>query len=67
MRLPGYVVGMEVIFARADDRLSIRYDAGPGPEPYMEGMIESIRRAPSICGLARGFDHPALRDLLTRR
>jgi 4-hydroxy-tetrahydrodipicolinate reductase len=56
IRLPGFVVSNEVIFGVYDQRLSIRYDAGSSPEPYVEGALLAIRRVRSISGLKRGLD-----------
>ena len=56
IRLPGYTIGLEVIFGRADERLSIHYDAGPGAGPYIEGTLLAIRRVTEFRGLIRGLD-----------
>ena len=56
VRLPGYTIGLEVRFGRADERLTIGYDAGPGAGPYIAGTLLAIRRVPSITGLVRGLD-----------
>jgi 4-hydroxy-tetrahydrodipicolinate reductase len=56
IRLPGYTIGLEVIFGRDDERLSIHYDAGPGAGPYIDGTLLAIRRVPELRGLVRGLD-----------
>jgi len=56
LRLPGYTIGLEVRFGRADERLTLQYDAGPGAAPYIEGTLLAIRRAPGIIGVVRGLD-----------
>lgn len=56
IRLPGYVIGAEAIFGRPDERLSIRYDAGSGPEPYVEGSLLAVRKVINTIGLTRGMD-----------
>jgi 4-hydroxy-tetrahydrodipicolinate reductase len=56
IRLPGYVIGAEVIFGRPGERLSIRYDAGESAEPYVEGTLLAIRRVSEATGLRRGLD-----------
>ncbi len=56
VRLPGYTIGVEVRFGRADERLTIHYDGGPGAAPYIAGTLLAIRRAREITGLARGLD-----------
>jgi len=56
IRLPGYVISAEVIFGVLDQKLTIRYDAGSSPEPYVEGALLAIRRAGTFIGLRRGLD-----------
>lgn len=56
IRLPGYVVGAEVIFGREEERLTIRYDAGSGPDPYIEGTLLAARKVTKTTGLIRGMD-----------
>lgn len=56
MRLPGYTIGVEVRFGRADERLTLTYDGGPNPEPYVAGTLLAIRRVRELSGLVRGMD-----------
>jgi 4-hydroxy-tetrahydrodipicolinate reductase len=56
VRLPGHVLSVEVVFGTGDEKLSIRYDAGTSPEPYVEGALAAIRRVNSFIGLKRGLD-----------
>jgi 4-hydroxy-tetrahydrodipicolinate reductase len=56
VRLPGYVIGAEVIFGAEDERLTIRHDAGSGAEPYIQGTLLAIRKVRSHLGLVRGLD-----------
>jgi 4-hydroxy-tetrahydrodipicolinate reductase len=56
LRLPGFVVSTEVVFAAAGERLVLRHDAGPTPAPYVDGTLLAIRRVPGIVGLVRGLD-----------
>lgn len=56
VRLPSFVVSTEVVFARADERLTIRHDAGETPEPYVEGTLLAVRKVPELVGLTRGLD-----------
>jgi 4-hydroxy-tetrahydrodipicolinate reductase len=56
VRLPGYVIGAEVIFGANDERLSIRHDAGSGAEPYIQGTLLAIRKVSNHVGLVRGLD-----------
>jgi 4-hydroxy-tetrahydrodipicolinate reductase len=56
VRLPGFVVSTEVVFAAAEERLTIRHDAGSTPEPYVAGTLMAVRAAPRLAGLTRGLD-----------
>ncbi len=56
LRLPGFVVSTEVVFASGGERLTLRHDAGPTPEPYVAGTLLAIRALPGRVGLTRGLD-----------
>ncbi len=56
IRLPGYVIGAEVIFGMPDQRLTIRHDAGNSARPYADGALLAIREVPTLVGLHRGLD-----------
>jgi 4-hydroxy-tetrahydrodipicolinate reductase len=56
VRLPSFVVSTEVVFARPDERLVIRHDAGPTPTPYVAGALLAIRAVTGLRGLVRGLD-----------
>ncbi len=56
LRVPGYVIGAEIIFGMPDQRLSIRHDAGASARPYVDGALLAIRRVPELVGLHRGLD-----------
>jgi 4-hydroxy-tetrahydrodipicolinate reductase len=56
LRLPGFTVSTEVVFALPDERLVIRHDAGASAEPYVAGTLLAIRAAPRQRGLVRGLD-----------
>ena len=56
VRLPGFVVSSEVVFAAAGERLSIRHDAGETPAPYVAGTLLAIRAVVGRTGLTRGLD-----------
>ncbi len=56
VRLPGYVVSTEVVFASPAERLVVRHDPGPGAEAYVAGTLLAIRRAPGVVGVVRGLD-----------
>jgi 4-hydroxy-tetrahydrodipicolinate reductase len=56
VRLPGYVVSTDVVFATEHERLVLRHEAGASPEPYLAGTLLAIRRVPEVSGLLRGLD-----------
>jgi 4-hydroxy-tetrahydrodipicolinate reductase len=56
LRLPGFVVSTEVVLASGGERLTLRHDAGPTPEPYVAGTLLAIRALPGRVGLTRGLD-----------
>lgn len=56
IRLPGTVIGAEVLFGKPDEKLSIRYDAGTSAMPYIDGTLLAVRRVREIKGLRRGLD-----------
>lgn len=57
IRLPGHVIGAEVLFGLPDERLSIRYDGGSGAEPYVAGTLLAARAVGTHVGLRRGLGH----------
>ena len=56
VRLPGYVIGVEVVFGMPDQRLSLRHDAGSSAKPYVDGALLAIRKVGTLVGLHRGLD-----------
>jgi 4-hydroxy-tetrahydrodipicolinate reductase len=56
LRLPGFAVSTEVVFAAPGERLALRHDAGESPEPYVAGTLLAIRALPGRVGLTRGLD-----------
>jgi 4-hydroxy-tetrahydrodipicolinate reductase len=56
LRLPGYVIGAEVVFGMPDQRLTIRHDAGSSARPYVDGALLAIRSVSRLTGLHRGLD-----------
>jgi 4-hydroxy-tetrahydrodipicolinate reductase len=56
LRLPGYVIGAEVIFGMRDQRLTIRHDAGNSARPYVDGALLAIRKVATLTGVHRGLD-----------
>lgn len=56
LRLPGFVIGAEVIFGMPDQRLTIRHDSGSSARPYVDGALLAIRKVSTLTGLHRGLD-----------
>jgi 4-hydroxy-tetrahydrodipicolinate reductase len=56
VRLPGIVLAFEALFGLPNERLTIRHDAGPGAEPYVQGTLLAVRRVMGVVGLVRGLD-----------
>ena len=56
LRLPGFVVSTEIVFAGGGERLTLRHDAGQTPAPYVAGTLLAIRAVPGRVGLTRGLD-----------
>jgi 4-hydroxy-tetrahydrodipicolinate reductase len=56
LRLPGFVVSTEILFAAPGERLTLRHDAGDSPAPYVAGTLLAIRAVPELVGLTRGLD-----------
>lgn len=56
IRLPGYVIGAEIVFGMPDQRLTIRHDAGSSAHPYVDGALLAIRKASTLVGVHRGLE-----------
>lgn len=56
LRVPGFVLGVEVVFGAADQRLHLRHEAGSSAEPYVAGGLLAIRRVSRLTGVVRGLD-----------
>lgn len=56
VRVPGFVIGVEIIFGAKDERLHIHHEAGAGAAPYVEGVMLAIRSVGAFKGLKRGLD-----------
>jgi 4-hydroxy-tetrahydrodipicolinate reductase len=56
VRLPGYVIGVEIVFGMPDQRLTIRHDAGNSARPYVAGALIAIRKVDTLVGVHRGLD-----------
>lgn len=56
LRVPGFVIGVEVLFGTTDQRLSLRHDAGSSAAPYVDGALLAIRKVNTLVGVHRGLD-----------
>ncbi len=56
VRLPGFVVSTEVVFAGKGERLVMRHDPGLTPAPYVAGTLLAVRRVADAVGVRRGLD-----------
>jgi len=56
VRLPGYVIGADVIFGGKDERLTLKFEAGTLPDTYIEGTLLAARKVKDMMGLTRGLD-----------
>lgn len=56
VRLPSFVVSTEVVFGLPSQRVSIRFDAGESPQPYVDGTLFAVRKVSGIRGLVRGLE-----------
>jgi len=56
IRLPGHVIGAEIIFGMPDQKLTIRHDAGSSARPYVDGALLAIRKVSTLLGVHRGLD-----------
>lgn len=56
VRVPGFIIGLEVLFGRDDERLTLRYDGGASAEPYVAGTLLAARKVHGFTGLLRGMD-----------
>jgi 4-hydroxy-tetrahydrodipicolinate reductase len=56
LRLPGYVISLDVIFGLPDQKLILRHESGSSAVPYVEGALLAIREVSKLVGLHRGLD-----------
>jgi 4-hydroxy-tetrahydrodipicolinate reductase len=56
VRLPGHVIGVDVIFGMPDQRLVLHHEAGASAQPYVAGALLAIRKVSTLSGLHRGLD-----------
>ncbi|TSC29324.1 4-hydroxy-tetrahydrodipicolinate reductase [Corallococcus sp. Z5C101001] len=56
VRLPGFVIGAEVLFGLPDQTLSLRQNSGSSAKPYVDGALLAIRKVSTLVGVHRGLD-----------
>lgn len=56
VRLPGYVISVDVIFGMPDQKLILRHESGTSAEPYVNGALLAIRKVSALIGLHRDLD-----------
>jgi len=56
VRLPGFVLGAEVIFGMPDQTLTMRHNAGGSARPYVDGALLALRKVSTLVGVHRGLD-----------
>jgi 4-hydroxy-tetrahydrodipicolinate reductase len=56
VRLPGFVLGVELIFGMPDQTLVLRHNAGSSARPYVDGALLAIRKVATLVGVHRGLD-----------
>lgn len=56
VRLPGFVLGAEVIFGMPDQILVLRHQSGNSARPYVDGALLAIRKVSTLIGVHRGLD-----------
>jgi 4-hydroxy-tetrahydrodipicolinate reductase len=56
VRLPGYVISLDVIFGMPDQKLILRHESGSSAEPYVDGAMLAIRKVDTLMGVHRGLD-----------
>ncbi len=56
VRLPGHVLGVDVIYGMPDQTLTLRHQAGSSARPYVDGAVLAIRKVSALVGVHRGLD-----------
>lgn len=56
VRLPGYILSVDVIFGMPDQKLILRHESGSSAEPYVNGALLAIREVGKLVGVHRGLD-----------
>jgi 4-hydroxy-tetrahydrodipicolinate reductase len=56
VRLPGYMISIDVIFGMPGQKLILRHESGHSAEPYVSGALLAIREVGKLVGVHRGLD-----------
>lgn len=56
VRLPGFVVSTEIVFAGPGEHLTMRHEPGLTADPYVDGTLLAVRAVTRRVGLTRGLD-----------
>lgn len=56
VRLPGYVISLDVIFGMPDQKLILRQESGSSAVPYVNGALLAIRNVGKLIEVHRGLD-----------
>jgi 4-hydroxy-tetrahydrodipicolinate reductase len=56
VRLPGYVISLDVVFGMPDQKLILRHESGSSAVPYVNGALLAIRNVDKLMGVHRGLD-----------
>ncbi len=56
VRLPGHVLGVDVVYGMPEQTLTLRHQAGSSAVPYVDGALLAIRKVGTLVGVHRGLD-----------
>jgi 4-hydroxy-tetrahydrodipicolinate reductase len=56
IRLPGYIISLDVVFGMPDQKLILRHESGSSAKPYVDGALLAIREVGKLVGVHRGLD-----------
>jgi 4-hydroxy-tetrahydrodipicolinate reductase len=56
VRLPGHVLGVDVIYGMPDQTLTLRHQAGASARPYVDGALLAICKVSGLLGVHRDLD-----------
>jgi 4-hydroxy-tetrahydrodipicolinate reductase len=56
VRLPGHVLGVDVVYGMPDQTLTLRHQAGASARPYVDGALLAVRKVSTLRGVHRGLD-----------